>query len=153
MLAEGLTRDMAWVGAQAVLFILIIFLPLESQFNMPSWFSLLTQVLSGIGFLILIKAVYDLRRSLAISPVPNNNGHLQTNGIYSWIRHPMYLSVWLILGSGILRSGSYLKLFLFAALVIFFIFKVKYEEDLLKKKYQGYEKYMKHVGAFFPKNS
>ena len=125
---------MAWVATQAILFALILFLPLESQFAMPAELRLATQILSAIGFIILFRAVYDLRRSLAVSPVPNKDGQLQTSGIYGWIRHPMYLSVWLILGGGILRSGSYPKLVLFAVLVVFFIFKVMYEEDLLKKK-------------------
>lgn len=142
---------MTWVVTQAILFALIILLPLESQFDMPSWVRVITLAASAVGVFVLLRAIYDLRRSLAVTPVPVKKGELQTRGIYAWIRHPMYLAVWLILGGGVLRSGSYSKIILFVMLVVFFIFKTMYEEDLLKKKYPGYEKYMERVGAFLPK--
>jgi len=142
---------MVWVAAQAVLFGLIIFLPLESQFSLSYSFTFIAFVLSAIGLYVLMKAIYDLRRSLRVSPVPAENGKLQTKGIYSWVRHPMYLSVWLLLGSSVLLSGSYTKLFLLAGLIVFFVSKATYEERLLKKKYPGYDKYIKRVGAFLPK--
>lgn len=142
---------MKWVWMQAVLFVLIVLLPNEEQFELPSWASGGIQVLSVVGFIILFKAVFDLRKSLAISPAPKKNGQLQVHGIYKYIRHPMYVAVWLIFGSSVLRSGSSLKLALFIALVIFFILKVRNEEKLLKNKYPNYEEYMGKVGGFFPK--
>ncbi len=63
----------------------------------------------------------------------------------------MYLAVWFIFGGGVLRSGSYVKVILFLALIVFFIIKTKHEEKLLIEKYPGYEKYKKQVGTYCPK--
>ena len=142
---------MGWVIVQAILFALIIFLPIESQFSLPMWAKLVSELLSGLGLIILMKAVYDLRQSLSVSPTPRDDGQLQTEGIYNWVRHPMYISVWLIMGGAVVRSGSYAKIALFAALIVFFILKVRYEEKLLKQKYPDYAKYAQKVGGFFPR--
>ncbi len=142
---------MGWVIAQAILFALIIILPIEGQFSLPMWAKLVAGVLSALGVIVGLRAVYDLRRSLAIRPIPREDGQLQTSGIYGWVRHPMYISVWLIMGGGVVRSGSYAKIALFAALIVFFILKVRYEEKLLKQKYPDYAKYAQKVGGFFPR--
>ncbi len=142
---------MIWVATQALLFGLIILLPLDAQFKIPEWSTLTLGVLSGIGFAILLRAIYDLRQSLSVSPTPVRNGQLQTKGIYSWIRHPMYVAVWLILGSGAINSGSYTKLALFVVLVGFFVLKTRHEEKLLISKYKSYEEYMSRVGAYWPR--
>jgi len=142
---------MIWVFVQAILFILLMFLPLDGQFVMSSWLNSFALFVSFSGLLILMKAIYDLRRSLSVAPAPSKNGKLQTKGIYKLIRHPMYLAVWFIFGGGVLRSGSYVKVILFLALIVFFIIKTKHEEKLLIEKYPGYEKYKKQVGTYCPK--
>jgi len=141
---------MYWVIGQAIIFGLLIFLPISGQFDLPDWARLVMRIANIAGFIILFKAMYDLRRSLSVAPAPVKNGQLQTRGIYRIIRHPMYLAVWLIFGADVLRSGSLVKIGIFVGLVAFFVFKTRHEESLLKKKYPGYDKYMKRVGAFFP---
>ena len=142
---------MRWIITQAILFLLILFLPFKPQFAVNETLSSLLRILSWIGFAVLVKAVYDLRHSLAVSPTPNKNGKLQTHGIYRYLRHPMYLAVWLIFLDGAIESGSYLKIFLFILLVIFFVIKTHHEESLLINKYSGYKEYKDKTPAYFPK--
>jgi len=142
---------MNWIIIQAVLFGILIFLPYEADFGIPNWLLYVGDGLIMIGFLILVRAVFDLRKSLAIAPAPKEDGQLQIHGIYGHIRHPMYVAVWLILGPGAITSGSYSKIMIFTVLVIFFIIKTRHEEKLLAGKYEGYGDYMKSVGAYIPK--
>lgn len=142
---------MIWVIIQALLFAVLIFPSYTAHFNIPDWYSYIDRGLTVLGFLILLRAAYDLRKSLAVAPTPKENGQLQVRGIYGYIRHPMYLAVWLILGSGAIASGSYSKIAVFSLLVVFFIIKTRHEEKLLIDKYKDYNKYMKSVGAYLPR--
>jgi protein-S-isoprenylcysteine O-methyltransferase Ste14 len=139
--------------AQTVLFAVLLFVPAGSSIAIPDWIRVISLALSLLGAVILLRALFDLRHSLAVQPTPLADGKLQTCGMYALIRHPMYVAVWLIFGGIVLRSGSLLKAALFALLVVFFVFKARYEERLLQQKYQGYKDYMKRVGAFLPKFS
>ena len=142
---------MKWVVVQAVLFALILLIPTGPSSSNPNWLEWLALVCSSLGFAILLKAIYDLRRSLAISPSPAENGRLQTSGIYGVVRHPMYIAVWLILGGGAVRSEGLVKIGIFIVIVVFFVVKTKHEEKMLKEKYRNYKNYTETVGGFFPK--
>ncbi len=62
----------------------------------------------------------------------------------------MYAAVFLITTGIAINSGSYWKFGVAAIVFVFFFIKTKYEENLLKAKYLGYEKYMKNTGRYFP---
>lgn len=141
---------MHWVAIQAVLFTTILLLPQGNDFTLSGFAAGSLWAASIAGGAILLRAIYDLRKSLAIAPTPRQNGTLQTHGIYGYIRHPMYVAVWLIFGSLALRSGNYWKISLFIGIVVFFLQKARYEESLLLAKYPGYKNYQKKVGAYFP---
>ena len=141
---------MRWIVVQIVIFSTLL-LPSESiDFVAPSWTATPLTLVFITGWAILLRAVYNLRKSLSIAPNPKKDGKLVTQGIYSVIRHPMYLGVWLVFGSSILRSGSFMKVRLFVLLVIFFLVKVWHEERLLLTAYPKYKQYKDKVGAFFP---
>ena len=139
------------MAIQIVLFTAILLLSQGDDFTLSPWSTGLLWAASAVGSLVLLRAIYDLRKSLAIAPAPKQNGTLQTHGIYGYIRHPMYVAVWLIFGSLAVRSGSYWKVALFAGIVVFFLLKARHEESLLSAKYPGYKNYQKKVGAYFPK--
>lgn len=142
---------MLWVIIQIAIFSALLLPSEDVDFTAPSWAEVPLVLIFIAGWLILLKAVYDLRRSLAVDPNPKKDGTLITDGIYSAIRHPMYLGVWLVFGSSILRSGSFMKVRLFILLLIFFVIKMWHEENLLLKKYPKYKKYKSSTGAFIPK--
>ena len=100
--------------------------------------------------MIGLVAIYNLRHSLSIAPQPIKKGQLEAQGIYHYIRHPMYLSVFLVSIGIAVNSGSYAKFVIVALIIIFFRVKTGYEESMLRKKYPSYEKYMKNTGRYLP---
>jgi protein-S-isoprenylcysteine O-methyltransferase Ste14 len=106
-------------------------------------------MVAGIG-LGLWAAVY-LGRGLTPSPLPNGTIGLVTRGPYRFVRHPMYTSV-ILLGIGMtIRSGSWVVLFAFVALVLLFAVKSRWEEVHLADTFPGYEGYMTSTGRFVPR--
>lgn len=140
-----------WVIVQAVIFMAILLLPDGNDFRLSAATSFVVTVLAFSGWLILIMAIYDLRKVLAIEPDPIEQGNMQTSGVYAHIRHPMYTAVWMIFLGIALGSQRWLGVAFYVVLVCFFIAKSRYEEQLLIKAYPGYKKYMHQVGAFVPK--
>lgn len=108
---------------------------------------LIPQVISGLGFLMLIIATYYLRPSLRVSPIPKEKSPLINNGIYGFIKHPMYLAVMLIALSIILNNFNEITFITFIALYLVLRAKADMEEQLLKKIHKS--KYSKKK-TFFP---
>ena len=108
---------------------------------------LIPQVISGLGFLMLIIATYSLRPSLRVSPIPKDKSPLISNGIYGLIKHPMYLAVMLIALSIILNNFNEITFITFIALYLVLRAKADMEEQLLKKIHKS--KYSKKK-TFFP---
>ncbi|PIN77888.1 hypothetical protein COV15_01180 [Candidatus Woesearchaeota archaeon CG10_big_fil_rev_8_21_14_0_10_34_12] len=76
---------------------------------------------------------------------------LVTTGIYSKIRHPIYLG-WIIF-----NIGAFLIIENFQSLVIALIFtlvwylEARQEERFMEKKFKNYKKYKEKTGMFFPR--
>lgn len=142
-------KSYAYVGVQAGLIMLLVFLP--SPVVAPSQpILIIGQFLEALGAGILLIAIYNLRHSLTVLPTPTKQGQLQINGLYHYIRHPMYTAVITMTIGLAVSSGWYLKYLLALSLVVLFIFKARYEESLLQKKYPEYGHYVAHTGKFFP---
>lgn len=102
---------------------------------------IISQVLSILGFVILIISAYFLRPALRVSPIPKKNAPLIKDGIYRYISHPMYLGVILIALSIILNNLNFVTLIVFIFLYIVLRLKANLEEQLLKTIHKsGFEK-------------
>jgi protein-S-isoprenylcysteine O-methyltransferase Ste14 len=76
---------------------------------------------------------------------------LVTNGIYGYIRHPIYTGVLLMALGTLIFSQTLLMLLFFLFMLIFFIFKLTQEEKLLTKHFsKEYPEYKKHTKALIP---
>jgi protein-S-isoprenylcysteine O-methyltransferase Ste14 len=91
-----------------------------------------------------------LRSQLTPYPQPGAQAVLVTQGVYGWVRHPLYTSVAAAaLGWGLLwRSGPALLGAL--ALALFFLAKARREERWLRARFPGYADYARRVKAFLP---
>lgn len=141
----------AWmfVIVQAILLILLVFLPSKATLVYPLA-QLAGKSLLALGLLILLVAIYDLRHSLTVLPTPIKHGKLKTNGMYRYMRHPMYTGVIAISIGIAISSGWYIKYLLAIGLVVLFALKARYEEKLLAAQYAGYSKYMQTTPQFLP---
>ncbi|HRE41414.1 MAG TPA: isoprenylcysteine carboxylmethyltransferase family protein [Ignavibacteria bacterium] len=129
------------------------------QFTIIGIFIFLGNVLpnntySGIliiaGVTVGIFAMYEMNFKFSIFPDLPKDYKLVTTGIYSKIRHPMYLAVMLITLSFILNDFSILKMILWVFLLLILILKSQFEENHLSEKFKSYSVYKQHTKRIIP---
>ena len=103
------------------------------------------------GVIIGVWALMVMQNSkINIAPVPRKNAHLVTQGPYHLIRHPMYLAIILTLTPLIVTHYDQSRMIILGVLFINLIFKLLFEEGLLKIHFEGYTNYMKHSWRLLP---
>lgn len=133
----------------------ILFSCYAIDFNWSLGFSHLLKYIGAsfaiIGLAISLIAILQLNKNLSPFPTPKENAVLLENGLYKFVRHPIYSGLlFLFFGLGFYKDSPY-KLIISSFLLILFYFKTQYEENQLKKKFANYSVYKKKVGRFFPK--
>ena len=103
------------------------------------------------GFTIGITALWNLRKSFAVAPQPRDNVELIQNGIYEYIRHPMYSAVFFVTSGILIARYTPEAVIVAIVIVIFFAVKIHYEELALRKKYAGYDTYITKTGRILPR--
>lgn len=102
------------------------------------------------GAVFILYGLVSLGRNLSPLPLPRKKHSLVMEGIYGYVRHPMYGGLLLgSLGLAILtRNESRLAL----VAVLWFVLenKVALEEKALGERYPQYDEYKKKVKKFFP---
>lgn len=148
---SALGRGRILVGAQFLLIGLVGFAPGGRLWTHSSWLILLELGLTFSGVAILVPAFVHLGSALTANPVPKADAPLQTDGIYAYVRHPIYTGV-LVAGLGVaIYRASVISLLAFLTLVALLNFKARWEEGFLKAKHDGYLSYMEQVPRFFPR--
>lgn len=140
---------------QALLLGLYAFPFLDLSMNLdlgPILFSILW-IFSSLGVFIIFISILQMKRSLSPFPSPRKDGALIENGLFKWVRHPIYSGILLSTLSYAIISGSLARLLCTILLFTFFYIKSSYEEGLLEKTYPKYAEYKKRGGRFFPRMS
>ena len=132
-------------------FALIIVLALFPDNNkVDPRLSIVGTVMLAIGLALLFAGFMGLGKSLTANPVPNQDGVLVTKGIYSIVRHPIYLGLLSITLGLVVSSGVWAQIIVWIALAVLLVYKMRWEEVLLTAKYKGYAQYMTKVPAVIP---
>ncbi len=133
------------VAAQFVLIALIAW-----PFAPPA-FTLLDLGLFGAGIGVALAAVATMgARTISVLPEPRAGGELVTHGIYRIVRHPMYLAVLLCALAAGLAYQSPAKWALAALLAAVLALKIRREERLLRRRFDGYAAYARRTRALLP---
>ena len=104
-----------------------------------------------LGFVILALSALNLGKSLTAHPMPSKNAVLVTNGLYRFVKHPIYSGL-ILLAFGLTISGGFFPhVIFFVALVFLLNYKASFEEKLLASTYAGYTEYSKKTGRFIPR--
>lgn len=146
-------RGGGWVLAQLILLAAVGLAPrsVAGLPPLPEWLRPAGLLLCLAGAIVGLIGARQLGRSLTAFPRPREGGELVQTGLYSVVRHPIYLGVLLAgLGWPLLR-GSAVGLALGVALGVFLDQKARREERWLERQYPGYAAYRERVrGRIMP---
>jgi len=145
-----------------LLFLAMFFLPLFysatnwldfANYSLPNWAGWLGAILIIFALVIFWRAHADLGLNWSPSLEIRTEHKLITNGIFGYIRHPMYASqwVWVIAQPLLLQNwiAGFLNLLVF---IPFYILRVHAEEQMMLDTFgDEYREYMNKTGAVFPK--
>jgi protein-S-isoprenylcysteine O-methyltransferase Ste14 len=153
-MAEGIVKGRVFASVQFVLGFIIIFFSIDEYYQIGRTETLVVKIISICLLiacvLITVTAVLNFKQIITPNPVPRGKSALVTTGIYSVIRHPMYLGVITgLLGFSLYYSAYYTTL-LNIPLIILFLFKIKFEERQLIEKFPDYLTYMKKTKKLIP---
>jgi protein-S-isoprenylcysteine O-methyltransferase Ste14 len=123
-----------------------------SKIGLPEWVRWLGVALGVIG----VFGIYWLFSSIGsgISPTSGTRKEhkLVTNGIYKYIRHPLYtFGSSLFISFGMMSDNWFIALLGILAFIGMAIRTPKEEANLIEKFGDEYREYMKHTGRFLPK--
>jgi protein-S-isoprenylcysteine O-methyltransferase Ste14 len=145
---DDLQKGKRLVFLQFALIIVLAIFP--DSATVAPWLNIAGTVLIAIGLVLLFTGFRGLGKSLTANPVPNADGVLVTTGIYSIVRHPIYLGLLIITFGLVISSGVWAQIIVWVALAVLLTYKMRWEEVLLSKKYKGYAQYMSKVPALIP---
>jgi protein-S-isoprenylcysteine O-methyltransferase Ste14 len=148
-MANRSAKDYWLVGTQFFLFFLFLF-PTKFLFKVAAFLQIPSLILSILGFIIVLIALFDLDKNLTAFPTPKNNSVLITSGLYKYLRHPIYTGILLTVFGYSIYSASIPRLIISLLLLILFYFKTNYEEYKLSQKYPDYSAYKARTGRFIP---
>jgi len=139
------------VAVQFVLIVAVVLLPwIDPLWPRDAVVFTVAGVLALVGALIAVLGVRGLGRSLTASPVPLDRSELVTDGLYGWVRHPIYSGLMLgVLGIA-LAGATWWHVGVWLALAVLLMAKARWEERMLVERYDGYRAYARRVGRFIP---
>jgi len=108
-------------------------------------------VLVIAGVVSLGTGVYELGENLTPFATPISNMSLKTDGIFQYVRHPLYAGLLSIAMGGSILSDSASRIILTVVLFFVLTMKAEFEEVEIEKKFPSYKGYKEQVtGRFVP---
>lgn len=146
-------RIIGWalVAVQAVLLVALIALGGGEAWPTPTWLRSASTALVVVGLVVIAAAATGLGRLLTPTPVPKADGSLVTDGLYRFVRHPIYSGVLVVAVGLVLPSGNPVTLVVGVATIAFFYAKSSWEEARLAEEYPDYDEYRARTPRFMPR--
>ena len=144
-----------FVVVQGFLLVILFFGPsyLNADASIASPRGLLLWLGYGIfslGTVIALMAAINLGKNLTPLPRPKENAVLIQDGLYRFVRHPIYFGVIVLcLGWGLIQQSTLVWLYV-VIITIFFDIKSRKEEQWLQAKFSAYADYQRRVCKLIP---
>lgn len=108
-------------------------------------------LLEVAGIILGVQAILTMRiGNFNIAPLNKPGSQLITRGIYSVIRHPMYLAQWLAMVGLVADYYSWLRLLVLLILTTTLLIKLHFEERQLRQHFSGYTAYADRTHKLIP---
>jgi protein-S-isoprenylcysteine O-methyltransferase Ste14 len=112
--------------------------------EVPPWLVIVSLVFMIAGYAGFIVVMLQNRYASRVIEIQENQKVIDT-GLYSIVRHPMYLSAIVLYLASALVLGSFYALIPMAFLPFLLGFRILNEEELLRNELPGYKEYMGKV--------
>ncbi len=112
--------------------------------NVPVWLVVIGVILIILGYVLFIIVIRQNSYASRVIEIQQNQKVIDT-GLYSVIRHPMYLAGIIIMLFSPVILGSFYAVIPMIFYAIIIIFRIYNEEEVLKKGLEGYNEYLKKV--------
>jgi protein-S-isoprenylcysteine O-methyltransferase Ste14 len=124
-----------------------------ANYSLPAWAGWLGVILAIGAVIVFWKSHADLGLNWSPSLEIREKHQLITRGIYSVIRHPMYLSQWILAIAQPLLLQNWIAGFTnLLAFIPFYFLRIKAEEKMMLDSFgDEYREYMNKTGAVLPK--
>ncbi len=117
-----------------------------------------TPLANALVFTLVVLATFVGIGALAANRPGNFNvrpelkpgAHLVTDGIYRWVRHPMYLAVLLATAAALAADPRLWRVGAWLALLAVLLVKARREEALLQARFADYAAYKQRTNALLP---
>ncbi len=155
MISRKLKLAMIMTSQWIILTALGVAVVLTRPIQRFSYQTLTGAVVALSGFAVMAVALIVYHRAnrdstINIVPTPHQSARLVTNGIYAYVRHPIYLGVVLVTAGILIWYATLVIAILWVLIAAFLQIKSRYEESLLLERYDGYEEYRQRTGRILP---
>lgn len=108
-------------------------------------------LVESLGVFMGVLAIFTMGiGNFNVAPLNKEDGSLVTNGIYKFIRHPMYIGQLLAILPLLIDYFSYARIAVFVLLLITLLLKISFEESHLVTHFEGYKDYQKTSWKLIP---
>lgn len=159
MLSRKTTLDLIMLGLNGVAMLIpliYVFSPILdfANYELPEWFGWIGSGLFVVAILLLWRSHADLGRNWTVTIGLRDEHTLITEGIFKYIRHPMYAAhiLWAIAQILILHNWLAAYPFLITVTIQYFL-RIRTEEEMMIENFgEEYKKYMTVTGRIIPKS-
>ncbi|KYK36656.1 MAG: isoprenylcysteine carboxylmethyltransferase family protein [Theionarchaea archaeon] len=124
-----------------------------ANYHLPVWAGWVGVVIFAAALLILWRSYADLGRNWSPTLQIQENHSLVTQGIYHYIRHPIYAALWLwCFAQPLLLQNWIAGLSLLVVFPFLYVLRVPREEQMMRETFgEEYQSYVEKTGRVIPR--
>lgn len=124
-----------------------------ADYALPNWVGWIGVVLFGLAIWLLWRSHADLGRNWTPTLGIRDEHRLVTEGIYKYIRHPMYAAHWLWAIAQVLMLHNWIAGYSFLVVAVpQFLLRVNHEEQMMLEQFgEEYRAYMERTRWMIPR--